>query len=302
LDYRNIFCQVCSLGFDRIRLCSYWNEIELVDNEFDFTTLDWLLDESHQQGIEVVLTVGMKAPRWLEFHFPDWLSAQQDTAINFEPIDLNPAIADRALRFIHSVVEHTRHAPNLNYWQIENEPFTQLAIVEGRYLSYKFVGQEVELVRRLALPKQKSLMTNAITLPHGYSDEDDLAIQESMSFADAVGVNVYTKVPWGDSSFYLQPLPSSWQKLQAWQQELVTNHKEAWISEAQAEPWEPNQLVALAKARYPSSSPQQTIELVKSLTELGYQTVMLWGCEYWYWQQQHGRNRWRQAVEQLLEA
>lgn len=302
LDYQEAFRHICSLGLKRIRLCSYWHEIEPIDNSFDFTTLDWLLDESHRQGIEVILTVGMKAPRWPEFHFPDWLAAQHDTSVTSEPIDHNAAIAYYALRFVHKVIEHSRHAPNLKYWQVENEPFTQLEITAGRYLSYDFVRQEVELVRTLAMPEQKLLLTNAITLPEASSNEDDRAFQESLSLADAVGINVYTQVPDGNSSHYLQPLPSYWYKLNAWQQQLTTSGKEAWISEAQAEPWEPNHLVALDAVQYPSSSPQQTSGLVNLLVDLGYHSILLWGCEYWYWHQQNGRDRWWNTVEQLSEA
>lgn len=301
LDYRETFRAICALGFNRVRLCSYWHEIEPVENKFDFTALDWLLDESHRHGIEVVLTIGMKAPRWPEFHFPDWLHARQDTATNQTAVDLNRAIGDRALNFTQAVVNHVRDAPNLNYWQIENEPFTRLEITAGRYLSYEFVQQETALVRSLATPTQKLVMTTAISLPAADLAEDDRAFQESINLADAVGINVYTKVPTGDS-FYLQPQPSFWQKLKEWQTHLADHEKEDWIAEAQAEPWELNQLVAMAKAEYPSSTPKRTSNLVNSLTDLGYGTVMLWGCEYWYWQKKNARNLWWWTMQQIIAA
>lgn len=301
LDYRETFSHICSLGFDRIRLCSYWNEIESIENQFDFSTLDWLLEESNRHGIEVVLTVGMKAPRWPEFHFPDWLRARYDTTGNPKPVDRNPVIGELTLNFIDKVMRHTRHAPNLKYWQVENEPFTRLDITAGRFLSYEFVQREVELVRSLALPGQKILLTNALTLPAAQFIEDEHAFRESLALADAVGINVYSKVPAGNSRFYIQPLGPYWKKLKTWQQTLLKNGKEDWIAESQAEPWEPNELVAMNKTEYPSSSPKQTEKLVTSLTDIGYGTVMLWGCEYWYWQKQNGRDSWWSVVQQLLE-
>ncbi|UBF27517.1 beta-galactosidase [Kovacikia minuta CCNUW1] len=301
LDYRDTFNQVCSLGFDRIRLCSYWNEIESIENQFDFSALDWLLEESDRRGIEVVLTVGMKAPRWPEFHFPDWLSARYDTSGNPKPVDRNPAIADLTLHFIDRVMTHTRNAPNLKYWQIENEPFTHLDITAGRFLSYEFVRREVELARSLALPGQKILLTNALTLPAAQFIEDEHAFRESVALADAVGINVYSKVPAGNTPFYVQPLGPYWKKLRTWQQTLSKNGKEGWIAESQAEPWEPNELVAMKKNEYPSSSPKQAETLVTSLTDIGYGTVMLWGCEYWYWQKQNGRDSWWSMMQQLVE-
>lgn len=300
LDYQETFRQICDLGIRRVRLCSYWNELEPSRNQFDFTKLDWLLDESDRRGMEVVLTVGMKAPRWPEFHFPEWLRAEQDTEDNSKPLDSHPEIADRTLQFVDRVVNHTRTAPKVQYWQVENEPLTQLEITAGRFLSPEFVHQEVSLVRRLALPHQKILLTNAISLPSPLA-EDDVAFQESLAVADAVGINVYTQVPDGDSG-YLEPEEDYWKKLQEWQAALQQQGKEAWIAEAQAEPWEPNQLVAMDEIHYPSASPERMTELIRIVRKLGYGSVMLWGSEYWYWHQKSGRSSWWQAIQSATEA
>jgi hypothetical protein len=301
LDYQDAFRQICTLGLSRIRLCSYWNEIEPVEGKLDFTTLDWLLEESQKYDVELVLTVGMKAPRWPEYHFPDWLKARYDTTASPEPLDRRRAIADLTLRFIDTVMHHTRQVPNLKYWQVENEPFTHLDIAGGRFLSAEFVRQEVELVRSLALPGQKVLMTNAIALPAANQAEDEQAFQLSLALADGVGINVYSKVPAGKTFFYLQPLPVFWNKLRQWQRDLEAHGKEHWIAEAQAEPWEPNKLVAMDRAEYPSSSPWRAGKLATFLGDMGYETVMLWGCEYWYWHKTNGRNDWWQTIQQLIE-
>ncbi len=298
LDYQETFRRVCALGFDQIRLCAYWHEIEATENQFDFSVLDWLLAECDRHGIEVILAVGMKVPRWPEFHFPGWLVARYNTKGRPEPIDQDGAIANLTLRFVEKVVSHTRLAPAIKYWQVENEPFTKLDITAGRYLSAEFVQKEVGLVKALARADQKIALTGAIELPGAWNKEDDRAFQECLRLADAVGINVYTKVPVGPI-FYLEPNPFYWQKLKQWQADLIANGKEAWIAEAQAEPWEHNQLVAMNKFDHPSSSPKQTTNLVSTLSRIGYSTVLLWGCEYWYWQKLNGRNLWWWSVEQI---
>jgi hypothetical protein len=300
LDVQETFRQVCGLGWDRLRLCSYWPELEPTPGKFDFTQLDWLLTESQKHGIEVILTIGMKAPRWPEFHFPNWLQARYDTNDRQNPIDHNQAIADHTLTFIEKVMRHTRHAPNLKYWQIENEPFTRFDITAGRWLSYPFLIKEVALARQLALPQQKLVMTNAIALPGGDRVEDEQALQISQTLADCVGINAYAKVPSWRPSFYLQPLPTYWQTLQRWQTLLNQNAKEQWIAESQAEPWEPNRLVSTHRFDHPSSSPWQARRLATYLGGLGYETVMLWGCEYWYWQKHQGRDEWWRTMQQLV--
>lgn len=299
LDYRQAFRQICDLGFQRLRLCCYWNQIEPQPQQFDFSTLDWLLEECDRRNIQVVLAVGMKVPRWPEFHFPDWLAARYPTGASPDPIDRTPAIADLTLNFIQQVVSHTRQAPALGYWQLENEPFTHLEIAGGRFLSPDFVEREVALLRSLMLPGQKLLLTTALTLPAAQDAADDRAFATSLRLADAVGVNVYTRVPIGHSAFYLEPQPAFWAKLQSWQQALLAADREAWIAEAQAEPWEPNQLVAMQKLDYPSASPLRAENLVTTLGGMGYGTVLLWGCEYWLWQKHQGRNLWWWTVKRL---
>jgi len=301
INYQEAFEQVCSMGFNIIRLCSYWNEVEPVKNQFDFQVIDWLLNQSQKYSIEVVLTVGMKSPRWPEYHFPNWLRDRYDTSKTNQPLDANPAIADYTLRFIQAVIDHTKYAPNLKYWQIENEPLTQLEITAGRFLSYEFLRQEVELTRKLALPRQKILLTNAIHLPSAELQQDDQAFAQSLTLADAVGMNVYTKVAI-NSQAYLQPLPLYWQKLSQWHRKLTEAGKESWISEAQAEPWEYQKLIATEQAQYPSASPQQSTDLTVTLAQIGYETVMLWGCEYWCWHKQQGHNEWWTAMNQLIKS
>lgn len=303
LDYQTAFRQIAALRFDWLRLCCYWNEIEPQANQFDFTILDWLLEECERCGIKVILAVGMKVPRWPEFHFPDWLSDRYETGSGKTPLDFrSPAVAEQTLRFVEAVVHHTRQASAIHYWQIENEPFTRLEITGGRFLSADFVQQEVHLLRQLIHPHQKILLTGAITLPFGNAAVDEVAFQECLSLADAVGINVYSKVPIGQSCFYIEPHASFWKTLQSWQTRLQTSNKAAWIAEAQAEPWEPHQLVPTKGIFHPSSSPQRAADLVQKLVALRYQTILLWGCEYWYWHLQQGRPFWWEAMQQLIQA
>lgn len=303
VDYRQVFQDICTLGLDRIRLCAYWHDIQPRSNEFNFSQLDWLLDRCHQNNIEVVLAVGMKVPRWPEFHFPQWLSDRYETSAGKAPLDKrSPAVADLALNLVDRVVSHCRYAPALRYWQVENEPFTQLEITGGRYLSPEFVSQEVALVRSRLWETQKILLTNAIHLPSPNLDEDEPAFRSSLMNADAVGFNVYTKVPAGNSGAYLEPTVDFWNQLQQWQLQLSSSDREAWIAEAQAEPWEPQKLVALDRANYPSATPQRLRSLVQTLASLNYNTVLLWGCEYWWWHYRNNRNLWWWTVQKLIEA
>jgi Beta-galactosidase len=302
LDDRAAFTALCGLGLDRVRLCAYWHEIEATEGQLDFSKLDWLLDQCETHNLKVTIAVGMKAPRWPEFHFPDWAHRLYVTEAGEAALDLrSPSLADRTLKLVAAVVEHCRSSGALTHWQVENEPFTRLEITGGRFLSPAFVNREVALVRSLKLDSQKILLTNAIHLPSPKLTEDEPAFRDSLQTADAVGFNVYTKVPSGQPNQYLEPTPIFWEQLADWQRELVQNNREAWIAEAQAEPWEGGQLVAMEKLDYGSASPNQMGSLVGQLADLNYSTVLLWGSEYWYWQRLKGRNLWWWTVEQLVK-
>jgi Beta-galactosidase len=302
LDWRRTFSAIAGLGLDRIRLGAYWNVIEKQPSGFDFTELDWLLEQCDRRGIAVALAVGMKVPRWPEFHFPDWVSLRGDTGAGDRPLDQrSPVVAELALNFVDRVVEHCKTAPALKYWQIENEPFTRLEIAGGRWLSPEFVQREIDLVRSGKRADQQILLTNAIHLPTPKLVEDEPAFQDSLRLADAVGINVYTKVPTGFPGDYLEPTPQFWRTLQDWQGALRSADRESWIAEAQAEPWESQQLVAMQKLNYPSATPLRMRSLTHQLRDAGYGTILLWGCEYWYWQKQQRQNLWWRQVQQLTE-
>lgn len=302
IDYQEAFEHICSLGFKLIRLCSYWSEIECSPQTYDFTVLDWLLSTAEKHSIDVVLTVGMKAPRWPEFHFPDWVQDRYDTSGTSQPLDAHAPLADLTLDFIQAVMKHTRHAPCIKYWQIENEAFNRPDVADGRFLSYPFVQREVALARALALPGQRMVLTNGISLsPLDFSQDDAHALQESLSLADAVGINVYNKIG-TVLGLYETPFPVFWRKLATWLKSLEQAGKEAWITEAQAEPWEYRSLVSTERSAYPSASPQGTSDLTMTLGQLDYSPVFLWGCEYWYWQKVNGHKTWWTSIEQLIQS
>ncbi len=69
---RNTLEELCSIGFDTVRICSYWDRIDK-RSYFDFTELDWQLKMTEKYEKEVILTVGIKSPRQPEFFFPEWI-------------------------------------------------------------------------------------------------------------------------------------------------------------------------------------------------------------------------------------
>lgn len=59
-------------GWRRFRLMSYWNEHEAVQGVYDFTALDIQIATIHSAGGTISLCLGVKQPRWPEYHWPKW--------------------------------------------------------------------------------------------------------------------------------------------------------------------------------------------------------------------------------------
>src|SRR3989344_7130342 len=64
-DDRQMYLDVLSdLKPKNIRLMTYWKDIEKVKGRFDFSNVDWQLQEAQKKNVNVVLVVGRKQPRW----------------------------------------------------------------------------------------------------------------------------------------------------------------------------------------------------------------------------------------------
>jgi hypothetical protein len=59
-----------SLGLKWIRLSCYWDEIEKEKDRYDFHKIETILKSCQSLGLNVVLTLGMKAPRYPEYYLP----------------------------------------------------------------------------------------------------------------------------------------------------------------------------------------------------------------------------------------
>lgn len=305
--------EILALGPDVVRLCTYWNEVEPKKGDTNFQTIDWLINESLKNNVKVALTVGVKAPRYPEFHIPSWVQDQisTDRFLGKRPIDTNNQFTDSALSFIERTITHTKDSPNITHIQVENEPFMPITFVGGWYLSEGFVRKEVALVKEIKRQNQRTLLTlTAFPLPipvPGFNDEHQLNI--SMELADDIGLNVYNRISAGTfvnlplvRSLYIKPLPFYFgEKIKRWNKRLKKAGKEQWVVESQAEPWETNDHIHIDKIEYPSANPKLAQELAQNLILTGFSPILLWGSEHWYWHKKRGNNSWWDNMEKFFD-
>jgi hypothetical protein len=284
-----------ALGLKWIRLGCYWDEIEKEPGNFSFEELDPLLKFCEKKKINVVLTVGMKAPRYPEYYLPDWLSRK----IKFRRLSTiksnNSLILDPTLNYIKHTINHFKKSKAIKVWQVENEPLDPSG-EKWWSISQDFLKEEVDLVRKLD-PNRKILINlwgNELSKRGKY--------KKLINYADIVGFDIYLKHPififFNFFSRYIGPLDSK-SKIAKITEEIKSKSKEFWIVELQAEPWEAGELVATRKDP-PSFRPKDFAKNLDYGKSLNPSVTLLWGFEWWYNRKLSGDLRYWDVAKRII--
>ena len=311
LDYRSAFKRLEAMHFRVIRLSSYWDQ---VDSE-GYDQLDWLMNEAQRARQPIVLTVGMKALGWPEFFVP---ASVTDLATLNQGQDVASDSSLRAgtLAFVEDTVLRYRDNPTLVGWQIENEPFNR-AGPQRLWIDAGFLRDEISSVRQLD-GHHRRLIVNAFShfnlvfdqasarqgfdLRQWLGFDADSAERDSLAVlnrGDVLGLDVYTAIGYQFlGQDHLSRADGDWPERLARVRELAKRQgKQAWITEAQAEPWESAQETYTDPK---STNPVAIRSIFENLKDAGYGTVLFWGSEYWLWRADNGDPRWIDAIKAIL--
>lgn len=279
------------LGLKWIRLGCYWDEIEKEPGIFSFKELDPLVKFCENNKINIVLTVGMKAPRWPEYYLPTYLLSQLELG-RLSSIKLdNKILLESTLNFLEKSVNHFKVSKAVKVWQVENEPLDPSGEKWWR-ITPEFLETEVNLVRRLD-PTRK-IMINV----WGNETEKTKTYLRALRLADIVGLDIYLRhaavSPLAKLGIYLGPTTDQKGFVEIGQQIKVLG-KDFWLAELQMEPWEPGELNT-KKDNPPSFLPGHFLENLNYSRILNPAVNMLWGFEFWYWRKLNGDERyWNEA-------
>jgi hypothetical protein len=300
-----------AMHFRVIRLTTYWDEVD----QAGYDQLDWMMNEAKRAQQPIVLTVGMKALGWPEFFIPasampaNGLRKGQDAASD-------SSFREAALAFVDDTVLRYRDNPALVAWQIENEPFNR-AGPQRLWIDAEFLRDEMTSVRQLD-SHHRPLIVNAFShfnlLFDQASARQGFDIRQWLGFdadsaerdglaalnrGDVLGLDVYTAIGYQFlGQDHMSHADSDWPDRLARVHDLAKQQgKQAWITEAQAEPWESAQSNSTDPK---STSPQAIRSIFANLKDAGFTTVLFWGSEYWLWRQDHGDSRWTDTIKTIL--
>ncbi len=307
LDWKEIYEKTLGMGFDIIRLGSYWSRIEKKEGVYDFSELDWQIKKAQERNIKVLLTLGMKAPRWPEFFIPTWLLQKIRLHWGSDAAN-NKLLKERTLEFIRQIVSRYKDKDCISAWQVENEPFNRSGPKE-LWIGEPFLKEEIAMVKNLDA-NARPVVVNAMTYPNKllrffarflYRKNPAYA---AINISDIPAFNVYPVI--GHKLFSRKVcFLSNKDERNAYLKKFVTyasaRNKKTWITELQAEPWEPGELVHLSKEPAITCAAGQLLSLFGEMNSLGIDTVFLWGVEYWYFRQEfRGDDSWISSALHLL--
>lgn len=271
LPWRPSFIKILDdLKIKRLRLAAYWPLVESTKDTYDFTDIDWQVNQAEQRGVSVVLAVGARLPRWPECHYPDWYAGQNKQEKKQQLLD-----------YLRLVIERYDNNPSITAWQIENEPFL-IGFGECPKLDVKLLDQEIALARSLS--KKPIIVT----------DSGELSIWlQAAKRADILGTSIYRHTYSQTFKKYITyPLSPNFFRIKANLVKLFNGkEKNIIVIEMQAEPW--------GRKAYFTISPQErsltmNMDKLKEMLEYGrqggFQTFYLWGVEWWYWEKEVNHN------------
>lgn len=297
VDWREAMEKTLNLRLNPIRIGAYWSEIEKRKGRYGFSLLDRQVEKVSREGREIILTVGVKSPRWPEFYFPSWLEERLELRCR-ETIG-ESKIGDYLFPFLEKTIGRYKDCGAVTHFQVENEPLNFSGPQQLR-LGSEFLAREVGLVRRLA---KKPIILNSWveTNPLGRRLRNlgwkEKSLETCLDFGDVLGLSVYPVCP-GQSKIK----NSNWKIFGDWLKKAKTAGKEAWVTEMQAEPWlkEGESKVFKDPLGNPSCKPEDIQLYFSRLRDLGFENILLWGAEFWTRCAQEGNGLWLKSVQELL--
>ncbi len=266
------------LGVKKFRIPAYWSVVQPSRDHFDWSSLDFQMDEIGMREGKVLLAVGLKLPRWPECWMPEW-------AKELETDDERAA----RLEYLHAVVERYKTHPALEAWQVENEALFPFG--ECPRPSRAFLKEELKLVRDLD-PNHPAVTT----------DSGELSTWlRTAPLTDRLGISVYrvVRLPWGSVWPYFWAPPHMYRRHAALVRPWVD---EIFVSEFQMEPWVEKAITETPlKEQFETFDTDRMRANFSYAERMGISDIYFWGIEWWWWMKtQKGDERFWEEAKQFF--
>lgn len=257
----NYLALLDDLGVKNIKLAADWDLIEPEADNYNFSDVDWQLEQARVHNAKIMLAVGMKTPRWPECHIPEWAKGLSKDVQQ-----------EKILKMLETVVRRYNTNPEIAAWHIENEPLFHFG--ECPWIDEEFLEKEVALVRSIDSQKRPVVISD--------SGEGSWWFKIAR-VADVAGITMYRKVYFNELKTYITyPIPPIFYWLKS-KLVGVFFKKPVICVELQAEPWAINQVYDGGENDAKTMDLGQFKKNLDFAKDTGIDTFYLWGSEWWYW-------------------
>lgn len=279
LDWKETYQAILDdLKIRYLRLPAYWDEIEETEDVYDFSDLDYMVNEASARDAKIIITVGRRQPRWPECHSPAWVNKKTEAESN-----------EKLLKLIKEIILRYKDNKNITNWQVENEAFLSTFGVCPP-LDKNLLQQEINLV--------KSLDSRPIII----TGSGELSFWKNEAAAgDVFGTTMY-RIVYNDIIGYIKYFfPSDYYRLKA--KLAGIDPDQSLIIELQTEPWvDRGNMAYLTKSQINKSmSVNQFRANLQYAINVNFKQVYVWGVEWWYWQKLYGNPEYWEIGRTLFD-
>lgn len=244
----------------RIRIPVYWDLAEEEEGKYDFSNVDWQLNEAQKRNAEVILVIGQKVPRWPECFIPQWASVSDQKR------------KESLLNFVEVSVNHFKNFPAVKYWQVENEPFLDFGVCPKP--DFDLIDKEIEIVRENDSSK-KIIITDSGELSFWIS---------AAKRADIFGTTMYRDVVSARFGSIRYPIGPNFFKFKQLLIKLFAKQSNVIVVELQGEPWLSGWTIAFSlEDQLKSFDENKLKDNIQFAKNTGLSRMYLWGAEWWYY-------------------
>lgn len=261
LDWKETYLAMLEdLKVKKIRIPIYWDLVEPKEGEYNFSDVEWQLNEAQKRNAQVILVVGQKVPRWPECFIPEWANSSDSKR------------KESLVNFVKVAVEHFKKYPVVEYWQVENEPFLDFGICPNA--DYNLIDNEIEVVRK-ADNSRKIVVTDSGELSFWIS---------AAKRADIFGTTMYREVVNKRLGAWKYPIGPNFFKFKRMVMEIFTKQDNAIVVELQGEPWLSGWTTGFPlEDQLVSMNSEKLKDNVQFAKNAGFSQIYIWGVEWWYW-------------------
>ncbi len=281
LDWRSAYTSILDdLGVRHLRLSAHWPMVQPEAEAFNFSELDYQMQEAAKRKALVILAVGRKTPGWPECHTPEWA----------EKLSLKDEHAAR-LAYVRTVVNRYKDSSALDMWQVENEPFLDFARHICGAPDESFFAEEVTLVKTLD-PLHKILVTDGGEFGLWY---------KARRYGDVFGSTMYIYVWSSPIGYWRYPISGGFFRFKQNLLDVLVGKKPSVSIEVGLEPWLTQPIADTPlKEQLERMSMDRFEEVLSIAQKSGFDAHYLWGAEWWYYlKEKHGHPEFWDAAKKL---